>query len=120
VVLTTAPNDLLRRVHDRMPVLIPDGLEDAWLEATDGPGLRALEPLMGPWDPSAWEAVKLEPATLRPAGPPGGGSQLVGGSFPITAQLSPSLTPVLPSQLGRPEGAPQAVQLNLLDGGSER
>jgi putative SOS response-associated peptidase YedK len=60
VVLTTAPNDLLRRVHDRMPVVIPDGLEQAWLEATDGPGLRALEPLMGPWDPAAWEAVKLE------------------------------------------------------------
>ena len=60
VVLTTAPNDLLRRVHDRMPVVIPQGLEEAWLEPTDGPGLRALEPLMGPWDPAAWEAVKLE------------------------------------------------------------
>jgi putative SOS response-associated peptidase YedK len=62
VVLTTAPNDLLRRVHDRMPVVIPDGLEEAWLGPTDGPGLRSLEPLMGPWDPAAWEAVKLEPA----------------------------------------------------------
>ncbi|MFN9922618.1 MAG: SOS response-associated peptidase [Cyanobacteriota bacterium] len=65
VVLTTAPNDLLRRMHDRMPVLIPDGLEEAWLEVVDGPGLRALEPLMQPWDPAAWEAVRLEP---RPAG----------------------------------------------------
>ena len=26
----------------------------------DGPELRALEPLMAPWDPAAWEAVKLE------------------------------------------------------------
>ena len=89
VVLTTAPNDLLRRVHDRMPVLIPDGLEHAWLEATDGPGLRALEPLMGPWDPSAWEAVKLEPATLRPAAP---------------------------SEQGQPKPSVRAVQLDLLDG----
>ncbi|KEF42922.1 MAG: hypothetical protein ER33_03385 [Cyanobium sp. CACIAM 14] len=60
VVLTTAPNDLLARVHDRMPVVIPDGLEEAWLESVDGPALRALEPLMAPWDPAAWEAVKLE------------------------------------------------------------
>ena len=64
VVLTTAPNDLLVRVHDRMPVVIPDGLEQAWLESVDGPALRALEPLMAPWDPAPWEAVKLE------AGPP--------------------------------------------------
>ncbi|WP_216901180.1 SOS response-associated peptidase [Synechococcus sp. CCY 9618] len=60
VVLTTAPNDLLARVHDRMPVVIPDGLEEAWLEPVDGPALRALEPLMAPWDPADWEAVKLE------------------------------------------------------------
>jgi putative SOS response-associated peptidase YedK len=64
VVLTTTPNDLLARVHDRMPVLIPDGLEQAWLEPADGPALRALEPLLAPWDPAAWEAVKLE---QRPA-----------------------------------------------------
>lgn len=73
-ILTTAPNDLLARVHDRMPVLIPDGLEEPWLEAADGPSLRALEPLLAPWDPAAWEAVKLEPAAppppARPASPP--------------------------------------------------
>ncbi|MFM8605199.1 MAG: SOS response-associated peptidase [Cyanobium sp.] len=66
VILTTAPNDLLARVHDRMPVLIPDGLEQAWLEPRDGAGLRALEPLMAPWDPAAWEAVRLERTTLEP------------------------------------------------------
>jgi putative SOS response-associated peptidase YedK len=75
-VLTTAPNDLLRRVHDRMPVVIPDGLEEPWLAPADGPGLRALEPLMAPWDPAAWEAVKLDvgPDRDRPdsmAGQPG-------------------------------------------------
>jgi putative SOS response-associated peptidase YedK len=66
VILTTAPNDLLARVHDRMPVVIPEGLEEAWLEPTDGAALRALEPLLAPWDPVGWEAVRLEPATLRP------------------------------------------------------
>jgi hypothetical protein len=43
-----------------MPVVIPDGLEEAWLEPADGPALRALEPLMAPWDPAAWQALKLE------------------------------------------------------------
>jgi putative SOS response-associated peptidase YedK len=68
VILTTAPNDLLRRVHDRMPVVIPAGLEEAWLQPSDGLALRALEPLLAPWDPASWEAVRLEPGSLRPAG----------------------------------------------------
>jgi putative SOS response-associated peptidase YedK len=78
VVLTTRPNELLARVHDRMPVVIPDGLEEAWLEPADGPALRALEPLLDPWDPAAWQAVKLEAMPgetsivpgAHPAGPP--------------------------------------------------
>jgi putative SOS response-associated peptidase YedK len=75
-VLTTVPNDLLRRVHDRMPVVIPDGLEEPWLAPADGPGLRTLEPLMAPWDPAAWEAVKLDVGpdrnrTASMAGKPG-------------------------------------------------
>ncbi len=60
VILTTAPNELLARVHDRMPVVIPAGLEEAWLEPADGPTLRTLEPLMGAWDSAGWEALKLE------------------------------------------------------------
>ena len=67
VVLTTSPNDLLRRVHDRMPVVIPVGLEEAWLEPSDGPALRALEPLLAPWDPAPWEAVRLERHSLSAA-----------------------------------------------------
>jgi putative SOS response-associated peptidase YedK len=59
-VLTTEPNTLLRPIHDRMPVVIPDGLEEAWLAAGDGANLRALEPLMEPWNPVEWEAVKLK------------------------------------------------------------
>jgi len=65
VILTTAPNDLMARVHDRMPVLIPDGLEQAWLEPDDGPSLRALQPLMSPWESHDWEAVKLERPPLE-------------------------------------------------------
>ena len=53
-ILTTRPNALLAPVHDRMPVLIPDGLEEAWLGPVHGAELRALEPLLQPWDPAGW------------------------------------------------------------------
>jgi putative SOS response-associated peptidase YedK len=56
-VLTTRPNALIAPFHDRMPVLIPDGLEEPWLEERDGAGLRALEPLLQPWDPRGWEVL---------------------------------------------------------------
>ena len=93
-----------------MPVVIPDGLEEAWLGATDGPGLRALEPLMGPWDPAAWEAVKLEPATLRPAGS-------AENSLSTIAGPPPSLgLPAAPSQQGIPKASWPDGQLSLLDG----
>ena len=61
-VLTTAPNALVAPLHNRMPVIVPDGLEQAWLETKDGPGLRALEPLLQGWDPAGWTA---EPPALR-------------------------------------------------------
>ena len=69
VILTTAPNALVAPLHDRMPVLIPDGLEEPWLADQDGPGLRALEPLLSPWDPHGWEALPV--VTDGAAGTPG-------------------------------------------------
>lgn len=61
--LTTTANALVRQVHGRMPVVIPMGLEEPWLAPLDGPGLRALEPLMAPWDPSAWQLSPLDRIT---------------------------------------------------------
>ena len=55
-VLTTAPNALVAPLHNRMPVILPDGLEQAWLEMKDGPALRALEPLLSGWDPAEWRS----------------------------------------------------------------
>ncbi|MFQ6538293.1 MULTISPECIES: SOS response-associated peptidase [Aphanothece] len=66
-VLTTAANRLIAPLHDRMPVLIPDGLEDPWLSPCDGPALRALEPLLQPWDDQGW---LVEPVSKPPAAPP--------------------------------------------------
>lgn len=60
-ILTTRPNGLIAPLHDRMPVLIPDGLERAWLAPVHGAELRALEPLLAPWDPHGWQAEPLAP-----------------------------------------------------------
>ncbi len=56
-VLTTAPNALVAPLHNRMPVVVPDGLEQAWMAPSGGPELRALEPLLAGWDPSGWEVA---------------------------------------------------------------
>ena len=71
VVLTTKPNELVAPLHERMPVIIPAGLEQAWCESLDGPGLRALEPLLSGWDPAGWQAEAI-PAGLtgRPSSRP--------------------------------------------------
>lgn len=63
-VLTTAPNALIAPLHNRMPVLIPDGLEEAWMAPADGPALRALVPLMAGWDPQGWELVGGDPTPV--------------------------------------------------------
>jgi hypothetical protein len=47
-----------------MPVLIPAGLEEPWLAPADGPGLRALEPLLEPWDSAGWHAQRLDRVQL--------------------------------------------------------
>jgi putative SOS response-associated peptidase YedK len=59
-ILTTAPNDLLRPIHERMPVVVPDAQVEPWLLARGAAPLRQLEPLLRPWDPRGWEALQLE------------------------------------------------------------
>ena len=59
-ILTTAPNDLLRPIHERMPVVVPDDRVEPWLMARGAAPLRQLEPLLQPWDPGGWEALPLE------------------------------------------------------------
>jgi putative SOS response-associated peptidase YedK len=60
-ILTSRPNALIAPFHARMPVLIPAGLEAAWLAPVHGAELRALEPLMEPWDPVGWQVEPVGP-----------------------------------------------------------
>ena len=54
-VLTTVSNKLVSPLHNRMPVVIPKGIEEEWTEnVKDSDGLRDLIPIMMPWSPEDW------------------------------------------------------------------
>jgi putative SOS response-associated peptidase YedK len=54
-ILTTAANETVAQVHDRMPVILPGENWDAWLD----PGLRDVEALRSMLVPAAPGAVTL-------------------------------------------------------------
>ena len=57
-IITTTANDLLRPVHDRMPVVLPRELEDLWLDRSiDDPG--ALGSVLTPYLDGAMEAYEV-------------------------------------------------------------
>ena len=59
-VLTTEPNYLVKQFHNRMPVIIPNGLEDEWISSVkNSQDLKALKPLMTKWDPEEWTAEPI-------------------------------------------------------------
>ena len=53
-IVTCAPNDLLRPVHDRMPVILDPGAEAAWIASDDDP-----EELLGLLVPAPDESLVL-------------------------------------------------------------
>ena len=59
-VLTTQPNDLVKRFHNRMPVIIPNGLEEEWITSIKSTNeINSLKSLMNKWDPEEWEAEAM-------------------------------------------------------------
>ena len=61
-ILTTEPNELVKPLHHRMPVIVPDGYEEQWTEQVkDADELKGLLPIMTSWSPDGWvveEAIK--------------------------------------------------------------
>lgn len=53
-IITTAPNDLMSPIHDRMPVVLPHHAVDRWLDHTSEPG--SLVDLLVPCPVAALEA----------------------------------------------------------------
>ena len=59
-IITTEPNELVRPVHDRMPVILPRGAEDLWLDPTIEDHTRLLDLLQPyPADEMAAHTVSM-------------------------------------------------------------
>ena len=59
-IITTAANDLLRPIHDRMPVVLPREMETLWLDqSVDGP--IALADVLRPYPADAMDAYEVCP-----------------------------------------------------------
>ena len=59
-ILTTEPNALVKTIHHRMPVIVPDGYEEQWTEQVkDADELRGLLPIMMGWSPDGWVVEEI-------------------------------------------------------------
>jgi putative SOS response-associated peptidase YedK len=64
--LTTTPNDLLRRIHNRMPVILHPADYDLWLDPELQEAER-LQPLLGAYPPEEMEAYPVSRFVNKPA-----------------------------------------------------
>ena len=54
-ILTTEPNALIKPLHHRMPVIVPNGYEEQWTEQVKNyDELKGLSPIMLGWSPEGW------------------------------------------------------------------
>ena len=59
-IITTEANDLLRPIHERMPVILPRELEDFWLDG-DVTDSAALTHVLSPYPDEPMEAYEVSP-----------------------------------------------------------
>ena len=60
-VLTTEPNELVKPLHQRMPVVVPDEYKEQWTEQVkDADELKSLLPLMMGWSSHGWVVEDLK------------------------------------------------------------
>ncbi len=63
-ILTTEPNDLVKPLHHRMPVIVPNGYEEQWTEGVKNAyELKSLHPIIKGWSTTGWivEEVNKKP-----------------------------------------------------------
>ena len=65
-IITTAANDLLSPVHDRMPVILPRGLESFWLDHHIQDHV-ALSDVLAPYPSAAMEAFEVSSLVNSPS-----------------------------------------------------
>jgi putative SOS response-associated peptidase YedK len=59
-IITTGANELVRPIHDRMPVILPEGFEDRWLDPGEGSRER-LQTLLTPYPVGEMAAYDVTP-----------------------------------------------------------
>ena len=60
-ILTTEPNELVKPLHHRMPVVVPEGYEEQWTEQVkDGDELKGLLPILIGWSSDGWLVEDLK------------------------------------------------------------
>jgi putative SOS response-associated peptidase YedK len=64
-IITTTPNALMEKIHDRMPVILPPKAYDLWLSPGELPAEKAL-PLLKPFAASQMRAVTVSPLVNNP------------------------------------------------------
>ncbi|MEM9292965.1 MAG: SOS response-associated peptidase [Acidobacteriota bacterium] len=64
--ITTAPNEFVGEIHDRMPVILPASAYDLWLDP-EVQDREILQPLLTAYDPEAMEAFPVSTAVNSPA-----------------------------------------------------
>ena len=65
-VLTTEPNDLIKSLHHRMPVVVPNGFEEKWTEQVkDFDELKELLPIIMSWSPDGWILEEVNKAEIN-------------------------------------------------------
>ena len=64
-ILTTEANDLMRPIHDRMPVILPAEHYDAWLDVSAA-GSEKLAPLLRPYPSEPMQAEPIGTYINRP------------------------------------------------------
>lgn len=85
-IITTGPNDVMRPIHNRMPVILTPDQADPWLDTSRSPA--EVMSLLAPCDPSVLHAITVspkvnsvafdDPACIRPEAPLGEPPSLFG------------------------------------------
>ena len=65
-IITTEPNDLMRPIHDRMPVILPESAWDTWLD-TENHDVQTLRQLLVPARSEALEVWPISMLVNKPA-----------------------------------------------------
>jgi putative SOS response-associated peptidase YedK len=63
-IITTTPNSLMENIHNRMPVILPREMEEAWLNETNE---EALKKMFAPFPASQMEAYPVSKKVNSPA-----------------------------------------------------